>query len=126
MTHTPMASPDAFRSRRASQRRCSGGAFGYAAKTFEFKVGHAELIGLVEYDSKEGGAHGGLFGVGAGHFTFGSGDAVVSFVPDAPLPFDAIVVVELTSAITDVWDNALVDASGHALTVPLTVTLTTQ
>ncbi len=61
----------------------------------------------------------------AGHFGFGSGDAVVTFVPNAPLPFDAIVVVELTSAITDVWDNALVDAGGHALTVPLTFTFAT-
>jgi hypothetical protein len=61
----------------------------------------------------------------AGRLAFGSTDAAVRFVPDAPFPFDAIVVVELTSAITDVWDNALVDQNGGALTVPLTFTFAT-
>ena len=61
----------------------------------------------------------------AGHFAYANGDATVRFVPDAPLPFDAIVVVQLTPAITDVWDNALVDGNGHALAAPLTFTFAT-
>ncbi|MCU1383321.1 MAG: LamG domain protein jellyroll fold domain protein [Acidobacteria bacterium] len=61
----------------------------------------------------------------AGHFAFANADAIVRFVPDTPLPFDAIVLVQLTSAITDVWDNALVDGTGQALTVPLTFTFAT-
>jgi trimeric autotransporter adhesin len=61
----------------------------------------------------------------AGHFAFANADATVRFVPDAPFPFDAIIVVQLTSAITDVWDNALADGNGHALTAPLLFTFAT-
>ena len=61
----------------------------------------------------------------AGHLNFLDDDAAVRFAPDAPLPFDAVVVIELTSAIADRFENALVDAAGHALAVPLTFTFLT-
>ena len=61
----------------------------------------------------------------AGHFTFADGNATARFAPDAPLPFDAVVVVQLTSGITDPFQNALVDQAGHALTTPLTFTFLT-
>ena len=51
----------------------------------------------------------------AGHFTFADNNATARFAPDAPLPFDAVVVVQLTADITDLFQNALVDEAGHAL-----------
>jgi hypothetical protein len=50
---------------------CGGGGLMYFGRTFEMKLGHAEILGLVEYDSRDGGAHGGLFGGGVGPFTVG-------------------------------------------------------
>jgi hypothetical protein len=61
----------------------------------------------------------------AGHFAFGAGDAAVRFVPDAPLPFDAVGVIELIPAITDLFENPLADANGDVLTTPLTFTFAT-
>ena len=61
----------------------------------------------------------------AGHFTFADNNATVRFAPDAPLPFDAIGVTELTAAITDLFQNPLVDATGQSLTTPLTFTFLT-
>ncbi len=61
----------------------------------------------------------------AGHFTFADGNATVRFAPDAPLPFDAVGVTELTSAITDPFQNAIVDAAGQPVTTPLTFTFLT-
>jgi hypothetical protein len=61
----------------------------------------------------------------AGHFTFLDDNATVRFVPDAALPFDAVVVVELTSAITDPFQNPLVDANGNPPSTPITFTFLT-
>ena len=61
----------------------------------------------------------------AGQFTFADNNATVRFAPDAPLPFDAVVVTELTAGITDVFENALVDGGGRAITIPLTFTFLT-
>ena len=61
----------------------------------------------------------------AGHFTFADGNATARFAPDAPLPFDAVVVLQLTDAITDPFQNPLADEAGHALTAPLTYTFLT-
>jgi hypothetical protein len=61
----------------------------------------------------------------AGHFTFADGNATVRFAPDAPLPFDAVVVLQLTAGITDLFQNALADEAGHPLTAPLTYTFLT-
>ncbi|MEN3340225.1 MAG: large repetitive protein, partial [Acidobacteriota bacterium] len=61
----------------------------------------------------------------AGHVNMLDAGATLRFSPDAPLPFDAVVAVELTSAVTDLFENALVDAAGHALTAPLTFTFLT-
>ncbi len=60
-----------------------------------------------------------------GQFSFLDDDATVRFGPDAPLPFDAVVIVELTSGITDRFENALVDAAGQSLVTPLTFTFLT-
>ena len=54
-----------------------------------------------------------------------NGNREVRFTPAQPLPFGAIIVTELTSAITDVNGNALVDANGNPLQVPLTFTFLT-
>jgi hypothetical protein len=61
----------------------------------------------------------------AGHFTFADNNATVRFAPDAPLPFDAVVISELTAGITDLFENALVDGAGQAITTPLTFTFLT-
>jgi hypothetical protein len=61
----------------------------------------------------------------AGHFTFADGNATARFAPDAPLPFDAVVVLQLTADITDLFQNALADEAGHPLTAPLTYTFLT-
>src|SRR5262249_37771347 len=47
------------------------------------------------------------------------------FTPAQPLPFGAVIVTELTSAITDVAGNALADANGNPLQAPLTFTFLT-
>lgn len=60
-----------------------------------------------------------------GTFTFASGDTRVRFTPTSPLPPDAAVLVELTSAITDVAGNPLADSSGAPLTTPFTFTFAT-
>jgi hypothetical protein len=61
----------------------------------------------------------------AGHFTFADGNATARFAPDAPLPFDAVVVLQLTADITDLFQNALADDAGQPLTAPLTYTFLT-
>ena len=48
---------------------CSGGGFGYVGRTFSIKLAHVEAVALLQYDSRTGGSHGGLVGVGAGPFT---------------------------------------------------------
>ncbi len=50
---------------------CGGGGFGYGGAGGHAGPVHGEILGLVEYDSRLGGAHGGLVGAGAGHFTWG-------------------------------------------------------
>ena len=52
-------------------------------------------------------------------------DSKIRFTPDQLLPFDTEVVVELTNEIRDVFGNALRDASGQPLTVPLSFTFRT-
>ena len=54
-----------------SAKVCGGGGFGYLGRGFNFGWIHAELLGLLEYDSQEGGAHGALLGAGVGPFTVG-------------------------------------------------------
>ena len=61
----------------------------------------------------------------AGQFTFADSNATVRFAPDAPLPFDAVVITELTAGITDLFENALVDGAGQPITTPLTFTFLT-
>ena len=61
----------------------------------------------------------------AGHLNLLDGNATARFAPDAALPFDAIVVLELTSAITDLFENPLVDGAGAPLTNALTFTFLT-
>jgi hypothetical protein len=53
------------------------------------------------------------------------GNGRVRFVPAVPFGTDAVVVVELSSAITDAAGNALVDANGQPLTGPFTFTFVT-
>jgi len=50
---------------------CGGGGFGYGGAGGHAGAAHGEILGLVEYDSRLGGAHGGLVGAGAGNFTRG-------------------------------------------------------
>jgi RHS repeat-associated protein len=50
---------------------CGGGGFGYGGVGLGAGRVHGEVLGLVQYDSQSGGAHGGLLGIGAGHFTGG-------------------------------------------------------
>jgi len=40
---------------------CGGGGFGYGGAGGHVGPIHGELLGLVEYDSRLGGAHGGLW-----------------------------------------------------------------
>lgn len=47
------------------------------------------------------------------------------FVPASPFPAEAVILVELTSAITDTAGNALVDANGQPLATPYTLTFMT-
>ena len=60
-----------------------------------------------------------------GTLTFFESDARVRFMASAPFPTDAIVVVELTSAIADAAGNALRSPGGEPLTTPFTVTFVT-
>ena len=60
-----------------------------------------------------------------GALIFLDGNARVRFVPAAPFPTEAVVVAELTSAITDVAGNALLDANGQPLPSPFTFTFVT-
>src|SRR5262249_51828039 len=50
---------------------CGGGAFGYGGVGGHAGPVHGEILGLVEYDSRLGGAHGGLVGAGAKQVTGG-------------------------------------------------------
>jgi hypothetical protein len=50
---------------------CAGGGFGYGGGEVEAGPVKAELIGVVAYDSKEGGQHGGIVAGGIGKFTGG-------------------------------------------------------
>jgi hypothetical protein len=61
----------------------------------------------------------------AGTLTSFDGNARVRFVPAAPFGTDAVVVVELTSAIKDAAGNDLADANGQPLTSPYTFTFVT-
>lgn len=54
-----------------STSKLSGGGFGYAGVGAGVGPVHFEGLGLVQYDSEEGGSHGALLGAAAGHFTFG-------------------------------------------------------
>ena len=51
----------------------------------------------------------------AGSFSFADGGATVRFTPAAELPFDAVVVTELTGGITDLANNPLVNADGSPI-----------
>ncbi len=61
----------------------------------------------------------------AGAFSFANGGATVRFTPAAELPFDAVVVTELTGDITDLANNRLVNADGSVITTPITFTYVT-
>jgi hypothetical protein len=61
----------------------------------------------------------------AGSFAFANSGATVTFTPASELPFDAVVLVELTGGITDVANNALVNADGSAITIPITLSYLT-
>ncbi len=61
----------------------------------------------------------------AGSFGFLNNGTTVRFTPTASLPFDSVVVVELTGGITDLANNALVNADGSAVTTPITITFLT-
>jgi RHS repeat-associated protein len=51
---------------------CGGGGFVYGGGAFDLgKAAHAEVLGIVQYDTSTGGAHGGLVGAGAGDVTVG-------------------------------------------------------
>ena len=64
-----------FRALNPLKNTCGGGGFVYFGGEEKLKLGpfHGdfEAIGLFEYDTKEGGAHGGLLGVGGGPLLFG-------------------------------------------------------
>jgi hypothetical protein len=61
----------------------------------------------------------------AGSLAFSNGGAVVTFAPAAELPFNAVVVIELTGDITDTGNNHLVNADGSAIVSPITSTFVT-
>ena len=61
-----------------------------------------------------------------GTLTLQNGNRDVRFTPAQPLPFGAVIVTQITSAITDVSGNALVDADGNPLQAPLTFTFMTS
>lgn len=50
---------------------CSGGGFVYGGGVGEYGPAKFELLGVVGYDSKEGGAHGGILAAGAGPLVVG-------------------------------------------------------
>jgi hypothetical protein len=50
---------------------CSGGGFGYLGLGGHFGSLSAEALGLISYDSKEGGEHGGILEAGAGGRSLG-------------------------------------------------------
>jgi len=52
-------------------KMCGGGGFAYAGLGGEFGNVHGEMLGLLEYDTTLGGAHGGLAGGGVGNYTGG-------------------------------------------------------
>jgi hypothetical protein len=60
-----------------------------------------------------------------GTFTFLDGNRTVRLAPASPWPFETTVVTELTGAIRDTSGNALVDANGQPIVVPLTFTFLT-
>jgi hypothetical protein len=61
-----------------------------------------------------------------GTLTLQNGNRDVRFTPAQPLPFGAVIVTQVTSAITDVSGNALVGADGNPLPAPLTFTFMTS
>ena len=61
----------------------------------------------------------------AGAFSFLNGNVLGRFLPAAPFATEAVVVVELTSAIADVAGNPLADANGQPLGNPFTFTFLT-
>lgn len=61
----------------------------------------------------------------AGTFSFGSGDAVVTFTPSAELPFNAVVVIQLTGDLRDAAGNRLVNVDGSEIVTPITSTYVT-
>jgi len=61
-----------------------------------------------------------------GALTLQNGNREIRFTPAQPLPFGAVIVTQITSAITDASGNALVDADGNPLQAPLTFTFMTS
>jgi hypothetical protein len=61
----------------------------------------------------------------AGQLTFLDGNRIARFTPATPWPLEAVVVTELTGAITDVAGNALVTSAGQPIVTPLTFTFLT-
>jgi hypothetical protein len=67
LTPTPKSQPPPI----PSPTVCGGGGFFYFSPTINIGVAHVDLLALVEYDSQQGGAHGGLVGGGVGPYTVG-------------------------------------------------------
>lgn len=61
----------------------------------------------------------------AGAFSFTNGGSTARFTPTTELPFDTVVVTELTGDITDLGNNRLVNADGSAIATPITFTFVT-
>jgi hypothetical protein len=60
-----------------------------------------------------------------GTFALSNGGARATFTPATDLPFNAVVVVELTGDITDAANNRLVNADGSAIGTPITSSFVT-
>lgn len=61
----------------------------------------------------------------AGAFSFTNTGSTVSFTPASSLPFDSVIVLELTGDITDLSNNRLVNIDGSPITTPITLTFVT-
>jgi|GEM_PF-3200168 len=57
--------------KRLIPKYCSAGGFAYGGGAFKAGSLHVEILGVIEYDSKLGGSHGGIFAAGAGNRVYG-------------------------------------------------------